>query len=105
MSDNAAAESPLTIPLTGETALIVLLQEKVAAARGYADASRAPGIRRAYAADWAAFLAWCDARSATPLPADPRVVAVFLAAEAARGMAPMTIGRRLAAIGHYSPPE
>jgi len=33
------------------------------------------------------------------LPADPRVVAVFLAAEADAGAAPVTIGRRLAAIG------
>ena len=39
-------------------------------------------------------------RGATPLPADPRLVVVFLAAEAARGCAPSTIGRRLAAIGH-----
>ncbi len=36
---------------------------------------------------------------ARTLPADPRAVAVFLAAEAEAGAAPLTIGRRLAAIG------
>ena len=77
-----------------------LLPAEIDAAKGYAAASRAPGTRRAYAADWRGFLAWCEARGATPLPADPRLVAVFLAAEAARGCAPSTIGRRLAAIGH-----
>ncbi|MGI4953303.1 MAG: site-specific integrase [Janthinobacterium lividum] len=33
------------------------------------------------------------------LPADPRAVAVFLSAEAQAGSAPLTVGRRLAAIG------
>ena len=33
------------------------------------------------------------------LPADPRAVAVFLSAEAARGCAPPTVNRRLAAVG------
>ena len=73
---------------------------EVEAAKAYAAASRAPGTRRAYAADWRGFLAWCGERGATPLPADPRLVAVFLAVEAARGCAPATVGRRLAAIGH-----
>ena len=77
-----------------------LLHAELETAKAYAAASRAPGTRRAYAADWRGFLAWCDPRRATPLPADPRLVAVFLAAEAARGCAPSTIGRRLAAIGH-----
>jgi len=49
--------------------------------------------------DWAAFTAWCIGRGLVYLPADPRVVAVFLAAEAARGCAPPTVNRRLAAIG------
>jgi site-specific recombinase XerD len=35
------------------------------------------------------------------LPADPRIVATFLAAEADAGAKPATIGRRLAAIGHH----
>ena len=85
---------------TGLPALTALAQAEVEAAKAYAAASRAPGTRRAYAADWRGFLAWCRERGATPLPADPRLVAVFLAREAARGCAPPTVGRRLAAIGH-----
>jgi len=77
-----------------------LARAEVEAVKAYAAASRAPGTRRAYAADWRGFLAWCGERGATPLPADPRLVAVFLAREAARGCAPATVGRRLAAIGH-----
>ncbi len=77
-----------------------LARAEVEAAKAYAAASRAPGTRRAYAADWRGFLAWCGERGAAPLPADPRLVAVFLAGEAARGCAPATVGRRLAAIGH-----
>jgi len=72
---------------------------ELAAARGYADASRAASTRRAYASDWRRFSAWCFPRGLETLPADPRVVAVFLSAEAALGAAPLTVGRRLAAIG------
>lgn len=73
--------------------------EEIATARRYADASRAASTQRAYASDWRRFSAWCFARQLETLPADPRVVAVFLAAEAELGAAPLTIGRRLAAIG------
>jgi len=81
-------------------ALALRIRAELNAATGYAAASRALSTRRAYATDWRAFTAWCDARSKPPLPSDPHVVAVFLASEAARGCAPMTIGRRLAAIGY-----
>lgn len=77
----------------------VIAVEDVAAARRYADASRAASTQRAYASDWRRFSVWCAARNLDTLPADPRVVAVFLAAEAEAGSAPLTIGRRLAAIG------
>ncbi len=75
------------------------LQGEVAQARSYADASRAASTRRAYEKDWAAFSSWCGERGLVHLPADPRVVAVFLSVEAARGCAPPTVNRRLAAIG------
>ena len=75
------------------------LQDEVAQARSYADASRAASTRRAYEADWTRFTAWCAERGLAPLPADPRAVAVFLSGEAARGCAPPTVNRRLAAIG------
>ena len=75
------------------------LQDEVAQARSYADASRAASTRRAYEADWTRFTAWCAERGPAHLPADPRVVALFLSGEAARGCAPATVNRRLAAIG------
>lgn len=86
--------------LTGPAAHVpARLQDEIARARTYADASRAASTRRAYEADWAAFAAWCADRGLAHLPADPRVVAVFLSAEAARGLAPPTVNRKLAAIG------
>jgi len=76
-----------------------LAHAEIATARRYADASRAASTQRAYASDWRRFSAWCLARGLETLPADPRVVAVFLSAEAEAGSAPLTVGRRLAAIG------
>ncbi|WEQ54363.1 site-specific integrase (plasmid) [Komagataeibacter nataicola] len=74
------------------------LAAPLAQARAYARASRAPATRLAYRRDWAAFTAWCHERDQGALPADPRLVALFLAHEAARGLRPASIGRRLAAI-------
>lgn len=86
------------------------LRLEVDAARRYAESSRSTATRRAYASDWSRFTAWCQERGADPLPADPRVVAVFVAAEADGGASPSTAQRRLAAIayehcraGHPSP--
>lgn len=98
--------SPAAAAHTDDTLYIeprqpVLFAEEVEAARSYARASRAAGTQRVYASDWAIFTAWCAARSAEPLPADPALVAVFLAAEAANGVSPSTIGRRLSAIAAY----
>jgi hypothetical protein len=53
--------------------------------------------------DWRRFSAWCADRRLETLPADPRSVAVFLSAEAESRSAPLTIGRRLAAIGWMHP--
>jgi site-specific recombinase XerD len=65
--------------------------------------------RRAYAADWAVFSEWCRQKRVAALPADPRVVAAFVADEAQR-LRPASIRRRLASIakmhkvsGHPSP--
>ncbi len=63
------------------------------------EARHARSTRRAYAADWRAFVAFCEAHGAQALPAAPVTVAAFVAAEAAH-RAPSTIGRRLAAIKH-----
>ena len=93
----------LTLPSAGAAvppALPVLSDAEIAGARAYVDASRAAATRRAYAADWRRFSAWCQARGATTLPAAPAVVAVYLSALRDRGLAPPSIGRALAAIAH-----
>ncbi len=87
------------IDLVDDARLPAFAAAELATARRYADASRAASTQRAYASDWRRFSAWCLARGLETLPADPRVVAVFLSAEAEAGSAPLTIGRRLAAIG------
>ena len=92
----AAADDGID-PAAAEIA--VLNGEEIATARRYADASRAASTQRAYASDWRRFSAWCADRGLDTLPADPRVVAVFLSAEADAGSAPLTVGRRLAAVG------
>ena len=70
-------------------------------ARRYRDASRAESTRAKYAADWRGFTAWCGERRCPALPAHPALVAVYLSALADRTLAPATVGRVLAAIGHH----
>jgi len=76
-----------------------LAADEIAVARGYIDASRAASTRKAYAADWNRFALWCRERAAA-LPAAPALVAVYLSALAARGQAPPSIARALAAIAY-----
>jgi hypothetical protein len=78
------AVSPMTDDQTSVVrsgvALSTLFDDEVARARSYIEASRASATRRAYAADWRVFTAWCDGRELVPLPATPATVAVFLTA-------------------------
>ena len=64
----------------------------------YVCKASADATKRAYTSDWRIFVAWCDTRAITALPAAPTSVAAFLAEEADGGVARSTIGRRLAAI-------
>jgi site-specific recombinase XerD len=80
-------------------------------AKDFARASKAAATRRAYQKDFARFTAWCAERGLPAILATPETVAAFLAAEAARGIKPPSIGRRVAAIryahklaGHDDPP-
>lgn len=67
-------------------------------AREYARAGKAANTRRAYAAGWAQFEAWCARTGLCALPAEPQVAALFLAALASDGRKPSTVALRLAAI-------
>ena len=75
-------------------------------ARLYVEAASSPNTRKAYAADWKHFSAWCRRQNVSPLPPDPQVVGLYITAcasgTAERGGKPnavSTIERRLAAIG------
>jgi site-specific recombinase XerD len=67
-------------------------------AKGFARASKAAATRCVYQKDFARFTAWCAERHLPAIPAVPETVAAFLGSEAARGIKPATIGRRVAAI-------
>lgn len=88
----------------------VELDQAFAAAKRYARKSRADSTWRAYQNDWRQFEGWCAKLNLTPLPAIPDTVAMFVATQAAEGISPATLNRRLAAIrlihlgaGHSSP--
>ncbi|HFD86143.1 MAG TPA: integrase, partial [Gammaproteobacteria bacterium] len=67
-------------------------------ARRYAQKSRSENTWRAYQNDWQQFEAWCLKLNLRVLPAEPETVAMFIASQAADGLNPSTLTRRLAAI-------
>ena len=94
-ADNSPSRSPIVADAdTAPAALWPDLEE----AAGYAHAEKSAATRRAYRSDFDQFRSWCQAKGVPALPAEPKTVAAFLAAEANRGVKPSTIGRRLAAI-------
>ena len=97
---------------TNRNAHALTVPADLEAVREYVDASLAPNTRRAYRASWDSFRGWCEAENVDPLPASPKAVAAFLAAEANAGLKPATLGLRMAAIcwaheakGYKSPTE
>jgi hypothetical protein len=58
----------------------------------YSKAEKSVATRRAYATDFRLFKEWCDGKDAQSLLASPETVAAFLAAEAAAGVRPSTLG-------------
>jgi len=76
------------------------LLAEIEGARDTLAAARAGSAQRAYASDWARFCEFCDERNVEALPAHPDIVALFAHVEAEAGIAPVTIGRRIAAINH-----
>jgi site-specific recombinase XerD len=89
---------------------ITSFNEAIELASDFAKASKSAATQRAYRSDAAIFEAWCTTRGLTPLPATADAVAAFLADQAANGVRPATLSRRLAAIryvhraaGHDTP--
>lgn len=77
------------------------LLAEIEGARDTLAASKAGSTQKAYASDWERFCDFCDARNVEALPAHPDIVALFAHVEAEAGIAPVTIGRRVAAINHH----
>ncbi len=83
----------------------------VGRAEAYIGAARAPNTVRGYESDWRHFVGWCARHHAPSLPADPRVVALYLTslAEGRREggvwteppRRVTTLDRRLSAIRHF----
>ena len=91
---------PATLAPDLDRAAELALQEKAAA------------TRRAYGSDFRIFEVWCQTRAVRALPANPEVVAAFLAHDAETGSRLSTLGRRVAAIryahklaGHVTPTD
>jgi integrase len=81
------------------------LEGLAARARDYVEAASSANTRRAYAADWRHFSAWCRSQQLPPLPPDPQIVGLYITACAAgaamTGRKPnsvATIERRLSAL-------
>lgn len=69
-------------------------------ARDYADRARAVRTRRSYASDIRAFLSWCNAHNACPLPANNATVLAYLIDGPGR-LKVSTLRRRLVAIREH----
>ncbi|WFU07361.1 site-specific integrase (plasmid) [Rhizobium sp. CB3171] len=81
------------------------LRDLTARARTYVEAASSANTRRAYAADWKHFSAWCRRQNLAPFPPDPQVVGLYITAcasgTATRGGKPnsvSTIERRLSSL-------
>ena len=76
---------------------LAAIADLAAQARHYTNEAKAANTRRAYAADWRDFTAWCATRRLAALPAAPETVALYLTELAGRCKT-STLKRRLSAI-------
>jgi site-specific recombinase XerD len=77
---------------------VELLHRDGKAAQDFARESLSPATRRAYQTDAEAFVGWCRERCLEALPAEPEIVASFLAREAERGLRASTVARTASGI-------
>ena len=76
------------------------LEHLVERAKSYAGEARAKNTHRAYASDFEAFEAWCQANGLEAMPSPPAAVAAYAAALADLGRRPSTITRALTGIAY-----
>ncbi|EPZ52760.1 site-specific integrase [Alicyclobacillus acidoterrestris] len=74
------------------------LANLMASANEYVRRSKAQNTIKAYQSDWQSFSRWCKARGLCSLPAEPRVVALYLSDMADLGYKASTIGRHMISI-------
>ncbi|MGY5810149.1 site-specific integrase [Rhizobium sp. LEGMi198b] len=105
---DAVDDLPNSIPSPAPSApgLPAHLRDLTDRARIYVEAASSANTRRAYAADWKHFSAWCRRSGLAALPPHPQTVGLYITAcasgTAERGMKPNTVStieRRLSAIG------
>jgi integrase len=72
-----ALTTPVLDPAQGLPGHLEALAET---ARDYARGAKAPATQRAYASDWRHYTTWCQRKGLNPLPPDPRVIGLYLAA-------------------------
>lgn len=90
---------PAVIPPPPSAALAMsdTLKSALKAAERFIGMATAPNTLKAYAADWADFVAWCEQQRLAALPARPETVGLYLASLADTRKV-STVTRRLAAI-------
>jgi integrase len=97
---------PSTMP-GRESTVPAHLEKLVETAKDYARGAKAAATLRAYGADWRHYTTWCARKSIEPLPPEPQIVGLYLAACASEKSGPAslqaslavrTIERRLSAI-------
>ena len=85
-----------------QTSLPTHLEKLADRARDYVEAASSANTRRAYAADWKHFCAWCRRQSFDPSPPDPQTVGLYITAQASGTgrdkKAVATIERRLSSL-------
>jgi site-specific recombinase XerD len=77
---------------------LTIRPDELETAKGYLACQLSPATKSAYLSDGRTFVAWCNERGYSPLPASPEVVATFLSESAREGRKYATISRRAAAI-------
>jgi site-specific recombinase XerD len=88
------------VPAPATGALIALDQDRATLDLDLR-AGKAEATRIAYAADGKAFARWCHARGLDPLAANAETIAMHLSSAAATGLAPSSLGRRVAGIAYF----
>ncbi|MER9934303.1 site-specific integrase [Mesorhizobium sp. M0088] len=87
---------------TRQTSLPTHLERLADRARDYVEAASSANTRRAYAADWKHFCAWCRRQSFDPSRPDPQTVGLYITAQASGTgrdkKAVATIERRLSSL-------